>query len=511
MPQERLSMRKFREVLRLRAQGQSYRAISTSCRVSIGTVCGYVQRANSAGLSWPLPADLTDEDLANQLFPELPPSATARPVPDWNHIHRELRRKGVTLFLLWEEYQNNHADGYGYSRFCDMYREFTRTAEPRMHQVHKAGEKLFVDYAGHTMPVVDPRSGEVHQAQIFVATLGASNCTFVEASWTQGLEDWVGSHVRAFAYFGGVPEIVVPDNLKSGVKSPCYYEPDINPTYQEMAEHYGIAVIPARVRKPRDKAKVENHVLSIERRLLAPLRDRRFLSLLELNQALAQRLEEFNDRPFQKIAGTRRQLFEEIEAGALRPLPHSAYVFARWLNARVNVDYHICVEGAFYSVPYTLIKTQVDVRMTSRIIEIFHEGKRVASHSRAAHSSQYTTIDEHMPKAHQAYVQWDSKRLIKWAGQTGPSTAQLVAQIMERFIHPQQGFRSCLGLIRLGKVYGPTRLECACARALTAGAISYKSVKSILVSKLDTLEVRTEQTFLPFPKHANIRGRKYYS
>jgi transposase len=511
MPQERLSMRKVREILRLRAQGLSHRAIGASCGLGAGTVCDYLGRLRSAGLSWPLPDGLTDDELDRRLFPPSPPSGTARPMPDWNSVTHELRRKGVTLLLLWEEYHAQHPTGYGYSRYCDLYREFARVSDPRMRQVHKAGEKLFVDYAGQTMPVVDPSTGEIRQTQIFVATLGASDHTFAEATWSQALEDWIGSHVRAFEYFGGVPEIVVPDNLKSGVKSPCHYEPDLNPTYLEMAQHYGVAIIPARVRKPRDKAKVENHVLAVERRVLAPLRDRRFLSLAELNDAIAERLDELSDRPFQKMAATRRQLFEQIDAPALRPLPDNLYVFARWTRARVSIDYHIAVEQAYYSVPYTLIKKQVDVRITTRIVEILHDGKRVASHPRSFRAGNYSTVAEHMPKAHQAYVQWEPHRLIRWAAETGPFTAKLVAQILERFVHPQQGYRSCLGLIRLDKVYGPQRLEAACAKALAAGAISYRSVHSILRNKLDTLPQDEEQMALPLPEHPNIRGANYYA
>jgi transposase len=279
MPQERLSMRKVREILRLRAQDLSHRAIGTSCDLASGTVCEYLGRARSAGLSWPLPSEVSDEELDRRLFPPPVARSTARPMPDWDYVTRELRRKGVTLLLLWEEYHSRHPSGYNYSRFCDLFRDFASAAEPRMHQVHKAGEKLFVDYAGQTVPVVNPSTGEILQAQIFVATLGASDYTFAEATWTQSLDDWIGSHVRAFAFFGGVAQIVVPDNLKTGIKSPCFYEPDLNPTYQDLAQHYGVAVIPARVRKPRDKAKVENHVQSVERRVLAPLRDRRFLSI----------------------------------------------------------------------------------------------------------------------------------------------------------------------------------------------------------------------------------------
>ncbi len=511
MPRERLSMRKVREVLRLKwDQGLSHRAIGQSCGLGSGTVCEYIGRARAAGLSWPLPEELGDTELDRLLFPPVP-TLDSRPVPDWPHIAAELRRKGVTLLLLWEEYRAQHPDGYGYSRFCDLYREHAEISDPRMRLTHKAGEKLFVDYCGHTMPVIDHATGEVRTAQIFVATLGASNYTFVEATWTQSKADWIGSHIRAFAFFGGVPEIVVPDNLKSGVKSPCFYEPDINRTYQELAEHYGVAVIPARVRKPRDKAKVENHVGSVEQRILAPLRNRTFFSLEQLGDAIAGLLDALNDRPFQKLTGTRRKMFEEIERPALRPLPSSPYVFADWAKARVNIDYHIAVGGMYYSVPYTLIKQEVDVRISSLVVEVLHKGKRVASHPRLTRKGHYSTVPDHMPKAHQAYVSWDPQRLIRWAEKTGPETAKMVAAILERYVHPQQGYRACLGLIRLEKVYGTDRLEAACLRALNAGAISYRSVKSILDSKLDKAAPHEEQLQLPIPEHRNVRGAGYYA
>jgi transposase len=504
-------MRKVKEILRLKwVQGLSQRQIAASCGVASGTVCEYLGRARAAGLSWPLPPELTDEALERLLFPTPPPSGTVRPVPDWDHVTCELRRKGVTLLLLWEEYHTRHPEGYGYSRYCSLYHAFASAADPRMRQIHKAGEKLFVDYAGQTVPVTDKRTGEVRQAQIFVATIGASSRTFVEATATQTLEDWITSHVRAFAYFGGVPEIVVPDNLKTGVTSPCRYEPDLNPTYQEMAQHYGVAVIPARVRKPRDKAKVETHVRIVEQRILAPLRNRVFLSLEELNDALAQLLDELNNRPFQRMAATRNSLFEELDRPALRPLPESPYVLARWAKARVNIDYHIAVDDAYYSVPYTLIKQEVDVRLTARIVEVLHKGKRVASHARCTRKGQYATNPDHMPRTHQAYVQWEPQRLVRWAAQTGPATADLVARILERYVHPQQGYRSCLGLIRLDKLYGKERLEAACARAVAAGAISYRSVKSILANGLDTISLEA-QPALELPVHANIRGPGYYA
>lgn len=508
-------MRKIREILRLKSHGLSHRAIAASCGLGAGTVCEYLGRVRSADLSWPLPESLTDEDLERLLFPPPPLSATEspgrRPMPDWEHVAHELTRKGVTLLLVWEEYRAQHPDGYGYSRFCDLYNRHRAQTDPRMRQVHKAGEKLFVDYAGQTMPVIDPATGEVQEAQIFVATLGASNYTFVAATRTQGKEDWIGSHVRAFAFFGGVPAIVVPDNLKSGVRSPCFYEPDLNPTYREMAEHYGVAVIPARVRKPRDKAKAESHVRIVEQRILAPLRNRSFFCFEALNEAIGELLDDLNGRPFQKLAGSRRQAFEQIDRPALSPLPAAPYVFADWTRARVNIDYHIAVRDAYYSVPYTLIKQEVDVRLTKSVVEVFFKGKRVASHPRLHKKGAYSTTPDHMPKAHHAFVQWEPKRLIRWAAQTGPATAGMVEAILERRVHPQQGYRACLGLIRLEKTYGSQRLEAACARALAAGAISYRSVKSILQNGLDRIKEEGDaQLTLVLGPHDNVRGPDYY-
>ena len=327
MPQERLSMRKIREVLRLRwEQGLSHRQIATSCRIGQTTSREYLARAKAAGLSWPLPEGLTDAELERRLYP--PPEAVPsdeRPLPDWDYVHRELRKKGVTLLLLWQEHQEKHPKAFRYSRFCELYQEWRRAAEPRMHQVHKAGEKLFVDYAGQTMPVVDRKTGEIQHAQVFVATLGASSYTYAEATWTQTIPDWIGSHVRAFAHMGGVPELVVPDNIKTGITAACYYEPDLNPTYQEMARHYGTAILPTRVRAPRDKGKVENGVQQVERWVLAPLRHRTFFSLAELNSAIQEQVRALNDRPGQALPAPRRELFETLEKPALGPLPAQPY------------------------------------------------------------------------------------------------------------------------------------------------------------------------------------------
>jgi transposase len=513
MAKERLSMRKVREVLRLKwEQGLSNRDISVSCLLSASTVFEYVHRARAVGLHWPLDPSVTDEQLERRLFPPpLSPQEAARVTPDWSEVSRQLARKGVTLQLLWEEYRAVHPDGYGYSRYCDLFRTYRAAAEPRMRQTHKAGEKLFVDYAGQTVPIIDRATGEVREAQVFVATLGASGHTYVEATATQSSPDWIGAHVRAFAFFGGVPQVLVPDNLKSGVTSPCFYEPDLNPTYHELARHYGVAVIPARVRKPRDKAKVESHVQIVERRILAPLRDRRFFSLEECNEAIAPLLDALNERPFQKLAGSRRELFLTIDAPALRPLPADPYVYAEWKKARVGIDYHVQVDHSFYSVPYALLKQEVHVCLTARVVEIFHKGERVASHARSARSGRHVTLDAHMPPAHRAYGDWSPERLVRWAGQAGGHTQQVVEQILASRIHPQQGFRSCLGIMRLGKEYGQDRLEAACRRAAALGAASYRSIASILKNNLDTVPLERPEPDRPAPLHQNIRGASYYA
>jgi transposase len=476
------------------------------------TVGEYLRRAEAAGLTWEKVETLTDGELEERLFPPPPKCAPGeRPLPDWALIKNELRGKHVTLYLLWEEYRLVHPDGYGYSRFCDLYRAWKKKLDVVMRQDHKAGEKLFVDYAGDTVPVVSEETGEITQAQIFVAVLGASNYTFAEATWTQGLSDWTGSHVQAFTYLGGVAELVVCDNTKSGVNHSCRYEPELNPTYQELLTHYGCACTPARVRHPRDKAKVEVGVKFVEEYLLARLRHETFFTLAEINSAIRHLLKKLNNEPFQKLPGSRRTQFERTDKPALSPLPSVPWVYAEWQKATVGPDYHVEVRGHYYSVPYQLVREKLDVRVTENTVECFLGGRRVASHLRSFRQGRHTTTPEHMPRAHRAYAEWTPERLVSWAKETGPETAQLVAEIMASRPHPQQGFRSCLGLLGLGKVYGSCRLEAACRRALLIRGLSYKSVKSILVAGLD-------QEPLPAPKprqlslvHKNIRGPEYYS
>jgi transposase len=408
------------------------------------------------------------------------------------------------------EYRQEHQDGYGYSQFCQHYREWKQPLNPIMRQKHKAGEKLFVDYAGQTVAVVDPETGEIREAQVFVATLGASNYTYAEAHWTQSLPNWIAAHVRALEFLGGVPEMVIPDNLKAGVTSPNLYEPDLNPTYQDFARHYGIAVVPARVRRPRDKATVEVGVQVVERWILARLRDRTFFSLAELNQAIAELLAELNRREMKHLGQSRLELFVEVDRPALSPLPAQPYEFALWKKTRVHIDYHVSFEKHFYSVPYTLTGKEVTIRATEKTVEIFYQRKRVASHPRSTAQGRFSTHSVHMPPEHQFYSKWSPERFLRWAKEIGEQTSELVSRALDARRHPEQAYRTCLGVLGLAKRYSPERLEAACQRANTAGISSYKGIHNILRNKLDQRPLEPESD-IPLPPHENIRGENYYN
>jgi len=512
MTRERIPMRMIKEVLRLKwSCGLGRRAIAKSCGIAKSTVIEYLRRAKKAGLSWPLPADMDDSALEHLLFPPVIVSESPRPLPVWEDVHRELSRKSVTLTLLWDEYKAQYPDGYQYSQFCDLYRAYAKKLDISMRQVHHAGEKLFVDYCGQTVPVIDKSTGEVHECQIFVAVLGASNFAYAEATYTQGLPDWIGSHVRALEFIDGVPELFVPDNLLSGITKACRYEPGVNRTYQELAVHYGAAVIPARVRKPKDKAKVEAGVQLVERWILAALRNRTFFSLTELNAAIRQLLDKLNNRPFKKLPGSRMSRFLEIDKPALRPLPAVPFEYAEWrIKKRPGIDYHIEVDDHYYSVPYQLRNEYLDVRLTESVVEAFFRSKRVASHVRSYAKGRYTTVADHMPKAHRDYAEWTPERVIRWAKEAGTSTADLVTAILAKNLHPQQGFRSALGIITLARKFGKDRVETACKRALAIGGLSYKSVKSILETGLDKKPLPEPRSASQAITHNNIRGREYY-
>lgn len=504
-------MRKIVEVLRLAHEGgRSHREIARAVGASPTTVGEILRRARQCGLCYPLPAGMSEAALEAQLYAPAPPSSRTRPEPDWPAVHRELARKGVTLDLLWQEYKAEHPDGYRYSGFCEHYRRWVGRLSVSLRQTHAPGEKLFIDYAGQTVAVVDPMTGEIRQAAIFVAVLGASNYTYCEATWSQSLPDWIGSHVRAFEHFQGVTAVLVPDNLKSGVTTACFYEPELNPTYRDLARHYATAVLPARPRRPKDKAKAEGGVLLVQRWVLARLRNQRFFSLDELNRAIAALMTELNSRAFKKLPGCRQSAFAELDRPALRPLPATRYEFAEWKVARVGVDYHVEVVGHYYSVPYRFAREKIDVRLTASTVELFHRGARIASHARHDLRGRHTTVDAHMTPAHQAVQGWNAPRLLEWAARIGPHAKALVEHILHQRRHPQQGYRACLGTLRLSKEVGEARLENACERALTIGAASYSSVKSILKNGLDKKRGHPPaQSSLPL-EHANVRGPDYY-
>src|SRR5271154_1134837 len=514
MPGERLSMRKIREVLRLRlGQRLPQRAVAQSLRLSQGAVHGYIARARRAELGWPLPEGLDDAQLEGLLFP--PPSSVAaeqRPMPDWAVVHRELRRPNMTLSLLWEEYRGGSGgqDGFGYSWFCDLYREWVGRLKPTLRQVHTAGERVFVDFAGHAMEVIDGATGEVRRAEIFVAVLGASSYTFAEATWTQSLPDWIAAHVAMLAFIGGVPGQIVSDNLRAGIPRACFYEPLVNRTYADMAAHYRTAIIPARPYKPRDKAKVEVGVQVVQRWILARLRNRRFFSLAELNRLIRELVDQLNDRPMRGWGTTRRALFEQLDRPALQSLPPTPYEYADWKRCRVNLDYHIEIAKHFYSVPFRLLRQEVEARITAKTVEIFHRGKLVATHLRNLRPYRPTTVAEHMPSSHRRYRDWTHERIQREAASVGNDTAALVEIVLRSRPHPEQGFRSCIGILGLRKRYSAERLDAACAKALSLGTRSYGSVAAILKNKQESKTAPQRETDQPSLLHDNIRGPGYY-
>ena len=515
MPTERLSMRKIKEVLRLKHDCRlSNRQIAHSCRVARSSVADYLRRAGSAGLAWSAAQGLSEEELGARLFPAAAdPASQVRPLPDCEHIYNELRRHrdlNLTLAQLWQEYQEQHKDQspYQYTQYCEYYQRWRGKLDYCMRQDHKSGEKLFVDY-GDGLSIVNPKTGELIETQLFVGVWGASNFTYAEASLTQELPSWIGSHVRAFEYFGCVPHVLVPDNLKSGVNRACFYEPELNVTYADLAQHYGAAVLPTRPRHPRDKAKVEAGVLVAKRWILAVLRHRTFYSLAELNVAIRELLGRLNARLLRKMKKSRRELFETLDRPNAKPLPDKPYEYAEWRKARVNLDYHVEVEQHYYSVPFQLLHEQLDIRLSATTLEAFHKGGRVAAHARSYVKHGHTTLKEHMPPEHQKYLEWTPTRIIDWAAKTGPATALLVEKIMTGRAHPEQGYRACLGILRrLAPHFGAERVEAASRRALTYGTCSYKSMHAILNAGLDKLDQPAEQPALPL--HENIRGGEYY-
>lgn len=506
-------MRQINEVLRLHFESKlSIRAISRSCGLARSTIDNYLRLFEAANISWPLPDSMGESELLEKLRPLQPkqlPNTLSRPLPEWEQIHRQLRCKNVTLKLLWKEYRLDYPDGYGLSQFYAHYNQWASKIEPSLRQVHAPGEKMFVDWAGATVPVRDAKTGEVSQAAIFVAVLGFSQKVFVRAYENQQIQCWTDAHVKSFEFYGGVPELVIPDNTKTAVVRPCRYEPGLNDSYAEMAGHYGCAILPTRPYKPRDKAKAETAVQIVQREILAALRHRTFFDLGELNQAIGQKLDELNKRPFAKLSGSRQELFTQQEQGLLKPLPVRPYEFAQWKRAKVNIDYHAVVDKHLYSVPYKLIHQEVRARLSRSMVELYHNGIRVAVHRRSFNPGKFTTVNEHLPKSHQKHLEWNPGRLINWARRTGPLLARVVQTILNNRPHPEQGYRACLGLMRLSRSVGSERMEGACKRALSYGTCTYKSIASILENKLDQSTQQKERP-LKAPEHSNLRGADYY-
>ena len=510
-------MRKIKDILRLRHEaGLSYRGISQALNIGYGTVVDYLHRAKQAGLNWPIPTEMDERDLGRLLFPTQPLTGQRRfTEPDFPGIHQELKRKGVTKQLLWQEYRQQHPeDGYSYAQFCHRYLEWLGCQQRSMRQLHRAGEKLFVDYCGPTLPVVNSETGEIRQAQVFVAVLGASNYTFACASWSQKQADWLNAHAQAFEFFGGVPEIVVPDNLKSAVRKTHRYEPDINPSYQQLAAHYQTAIVPARPYKPKDKAKAEVAVQIVERWIMAKLRHQAFFTLASLNQAIAFLLDDLNQRPFKKLPGTRRSQFEQLDKPVLRPLPTQPYQYTEIKQARVHIDYHIEYDKHYYSVPHHLVKQLVEVQATGNTVAIYSHGRRTASHPRSYRQGAHSTCSEHMPRAHQAMQEWSPERFLRWAGDIGEETREVVRHLLQEKRHREQSYRRILALLSNAKKYGRDRLNKACGRALLINSPTRSSVESILKQGLDQVAVETPheavQEELCLDHHENVRGEDYY-
>ena len=503
-------MSKTREIVRLLLdKNLNIRETARACRLSSATAHKYAGAVKESGITWTVAAAMPDDELEKKLFPEKSRD-NKKPLPDFNYIHKELRRKGkVTLQLLWEEYNREHPDGYSRSQYCELYRKWKMVLEPVMRLNHVAGEKLYVDFSGDKPCWYDPKTGEQKTAELFVAALGASSYSYALAVPDQTSASWLRAHVKAFEFLGGCPEKVVPDNLKSGVTDACFYDPELNPAYADLACHYGVVILPARPWHPRDKAKVESAVLNVERRILASLRDRRFFSLEELNAGIAEELRSLNERPFQGLIKSRKDFFEELDKQALRPLPDTRYSPCLWKKDSVGYDYHVEVGGLLYSVPYTLIGKKVTIRYDEHLVEIFCKNQRVACFTRSNAVRGAVTNPDHMPYGHREYLEWTPDKIRKQAETIGPGTVKFIERLLTEAPSQESGFRSALGTLRLSKTHGKERLELACIRLQEIGACRYKHLKSILERKLESTEQQDNPSQVIV--HENLRGGDYYA
>ena len=508
-------MRQIRQALRLHLEaGLSYAQVARALGLGKGTVGKFMLLARAAGVDWAVAQTLSDEQLEARLYRPAVPRSSRQLEPDYAWVHQELKRPGVTLQLLWEEYQRGLADAgsqaYKYTSFCIKYRAWAAALKRSMRQTHVAGERLFVDYAGQTVPVIDAASGEIRRAQVFVAVLGASNYTYACATATQNSADWVGSIIGALEFIGGVPRLIVPDQTRALIARPDRYEPAVNRLVEELCDHYDVAVLPARPAHPRDKPKVEVAVQVVERWILARLRHRRFFSLAELNAAIAELLADLNRRAFKKLPGCRASAFETLDRPQLRALPATRMAIARFKRARVNIDYHVELDGHYYSVPHRLVRAEVELRITGTTVEVLAGHQRVAVHAYSSRRGAHTTVAEHMPASHRAHREWTPQRLIAWGEHIGAATAAVVRWQMEHRPHPEQGYRACLGLQRLARQFGAARLEAACARAMSIRSPTYRSVNSILAAGLDRNQMPAAPAQSALPLHDNVRGPDYY-
>lgn len=516
MPVKEVSVSKVKDIIRLTFESKlSQRQIANCLDLSRGVVHKYQHLSKSTGLDWATLKGMDDSALHRLIHQasqkEKPASRYVE--PDCPKLHQELKKKGLTLQLLWEEYKEVYIEkSYSYPHFCRYYRDWLSTQKPSMRQVHVAGEKLFLDYCGPTVDIIDSSTGQVRSAQIFVCVLGASNYTYIEATWDQTLPNWIASNVRALEFFGGAPALFVPDNLKSAVTKAARYEPDINVTYADFARHYHAAVLPARPYKPKDKAKVECGVLVVERWVLARLRHLTFFGLAELNAAIIGLRTELNEKPFKKMPGSRKSQFEAIDKPALQALPERPYEYAEFKKARVQLNYHVQVKKHYYSVPFSYLKKEIDVRVTASTIECFFQGERIASHVHNYDEGyHYTTCKEHMPQNHRSYAEWTPDRFLNWAQTIGLATKEIILCILTSKKAPiQQSYLTCMGLLQLSKKYDKDRLEAACQRSLQMGVATRANVALILKNGLEKTEIPEEKRPISILQHENIRGPAAY-
>jgi len=504
----RRSMKKLKEVARLFLDLKlGVRPIARACNISTSTAHAYVDRLKELNAPYQELSVLGGDALEELLFPR-EGRVPAKPLPDFLYLSKELTKKAVTLQILYEEYKREHPDGYERSRFFALYRDWLKKTDPVMRFTHKAGEKLFVDFSGDKPHYQDPKTGEVIEAEFFVAVLGASSYLFALAVADQKEENFIGALTKGLEWYGGCPELIVLDNARVAVTHACYYEPELNKVFAAWAEHYGVGVLPTRVAHPRDNAKAENGVLQAQRRILAALRNRTFFSLHELNEAIREEATRLNERPVAVLGKSRHDLFLELDKPALRPLPGERYAITAWKKATVHIDYHVDVEKTYYSAPYTLIGQEVDISYTYTTVVIYHKGTRVASHMRVHTKGAFVTDPSHMPHRHRNFLEWTPERIKRWGEKIGSQTKLLMEAIMEHRAHPEHGFRSCLGIIRLAKLHSPERVEEACSRALELEAYNYKSVKSLLENKLENVRPKLREKIIPL--HDNVRGKSYY-